>query len=146
MSKLKPGFLAIASGKKLGKTMEEMLQCSTEEVDTIIGMIGMHGIEVAEETRDYVNNSAGIWSFGTFVVGTQRRVIELLRSRISIEMVADLMEIVLDEEKNNKADGETRIDADISTAAVWVMPTNEELIVARQAVELLILRRRTGDG
>ncbi len=46
--------------------------------------------------------------------------------------------IVLDEKKNDAAAGETRIDANKSTTAVWVMPTNEELIVARQAAELLI--------
>jgi acetate kinase len=45
--------------------------------------------------------------------------------------------IVLDENKNANADGETRIDADSSAAAIWVIPTNEELIVARQAAELL---------
>ncbi len=45
--------------------------------------------------------------------------------------------IVLDDDKNDTADGEGRIDADSSAAAIWVMPTNEELIVARQAAELL---------
>ena len=45
--------------------------------------------------------------------------------------------IVPDEAKNDAAKGETRIDADSSAAAIWVMPTNEELIVARQAAELL---------
>lgn len=47
--------------------------------------------------------------------------------------------IKLDESKNAAADGnaESRIDAADSTTALWVMPTNEELIVARQAVEFL---------
>lgn len=45
--------------------------------------------------------------------------------------------IVLDENKNGNADGETRIDADSSDAAIWIIPTNEELIVARQTAELL---------
>ncbi|MGC9455524.1 MAG: acetate/propionate family kinase [Phycisphaerae bacterium] len=45
--------------------------------------------------------------------------------------------IRLDEQRNSAADGEARIDADDSTVAVWVIPTNEELIVARQARELL---------
>ncbi len=45
--------------------------------------------------------------------------------------------IVLDEKKNTDADGESRIDAAESDTAVWIIPTNEELIVARQAAELL---------
>jgi acetate kinase len=47
--------------------------------------------------------------------------------------------IKLDESKNAEADGnlESRIEAADSKTALWVMPTNEELIVARQAVELL---------
>ncbi len=43
----------------------------------------------------------------------------------------------LDEGKNEQVDGEARIDADDSATAIWVVPTNEELIVARQAAELL---------
>ncbi|MDY7010704.1 MAG: acetate/propionate family kinase [Planctomycetota bacterium] len=45
--------------------------------------------------------------------------------------------IVLDEDRNAGASGETRIDASKSATAVWSMPTNEEIIVARQAAELL---------
>ena len=45
--------------------------------------------------------------------------------------------IRLDPDKNAAAEGECRIDADESNTAIWVMPTNEELIVARQAAELL---------
>jgi len=45
--------------------------------------------------------------------------------------------IRLDGEKNAAGPDERRIDAADSKTAVWVMPTNEELIVARQAVELL---------
>ena len=47
--------------------------------------------------------------------------------------------ILLDDAKNEAAiaDGELRLDAAGSATALWAMPTNEELIVARQAVELL---------
>ncbi len=50
---------------------------------------------------------------------------------------AEFAGIRLDEANNAAADGEARIDADDSAVAVWVIPTNEELIVARQARELL---------
>ncbi len=49
----------------------------------------------------------------------------------------DFAGIRLDARKNKAAKGEARIEAKGSKAAIWVMPTNEELIVARQAAALL---------
>ena len=45
----------------------------------------------------------------------------------------------VDAAKSDAVDGraETRIDAADSAAAVWVLPTNEELIVARQTMDVL---------
>jgi acetate kinase len=45
--------------------------------------------------------------------------------------------IVLDPDVNQSAKGEARISASTSRVQVWVMPTNEELVVARQAAKLL---------
>lgn len=45
--------------------------------------------------------------------------------------------IELDTDKNNQRGGERRIDATASRAEIWVLPTNEELVVARQTVEVL---------
>ena len=45
--------------------------------------------------------------------------------------------IVLDPERNAQARGEMRIDAVGSRVQLWIMPTNEELIVARQSKALL---------
>ncbi|MBI1830102.1 MAG: acetate/propionate family kinase [Planctomycetes bacterium] len=45
--------------------------------------------------------------------------------------------ITLDPAKNKSAKGETRIDAPKSRVQLWIMPTNEELIVARQTLEKL---------
>jgi acetate kinase len=49
----------------------------------------------------------------------------------------DFAGIRLDAVKNRTAAGECRIEAKDSKTAIWVMPTNEELIVARQTFELL---------
>ncbi len=46
--------------------------------------------------------------------------------------------IVMDPRRNATVQGEDRIDADESQVQLWIMPTNEELIVARQAKELLL--------
>lgn len=45
--------------------------------------------------------------------------------------------IELDTQANETASGESKIDGPASRAQVWVIPTNEELIVARQAQALL---------
>jgi acetate kinase len=49
----------------------------------------------------------------------------------------DWFGIWLDTERNKQAKGEMAIHADKSRVQIWTMPTNEELIVARQAKELL---------
>lgn len=45
--------------------------------------------------------------------------------------------IALDETKNGQRGGEVRIDAPGSNVQIWSVPTNEELVVARQTVEVL---------
>jgi acetate kinase len=45
--------------------------------------------------------------------------------------------IVLDEHANSTARGEMPIHASRSRTQIWVVPTNEEIVVARQAKQLL---------
>ncbi len=45
--------------------------------------------------------------------------------------------IALDENKNKSLKGEVRLDAGSSRAQIWIIPTNEELIVARQTAGAL---------
>ena len=45
--------------------------------------------------------------------------------------------IELDSQANETARGESEIGAESGRARIWVVPTNEELIVARQAYQLL---------
>jgi acetate kinase len=49
----------------------------------------------------------------------------------------DWLGIRLDPSRNQLAKGEMAIQADASRVQIWIMPTNEELIVARQAKALL---------
>jgi acetate kinase len=49
----------------------------------------------------------------------------------------DWFGIRLDSNKNTTAKGEARIDAAGSRVQLWIMPTNEELIVARQSRDCL---------
>src|SRR5690606_13758850 len=45
--------------------------------------------------------------------------------------------IVLDEQKNQDVKGEASIQAESSRVQIWVVPTNEEIVVARQTKQLL---------
>ncbi|MCA9134624.1 MAG: acetate/propionate family kinase, partial [Planctomycetales bacterium] len=60
-------------------------------------------------------------------------------SRIRQAVCADLSELGLhlDSAKNAAARGESRLDDAASRSQIWVVPTNEELIVARQTVAAL---------
>lgn len=49
----------------------------------------------------------------------------------------DFAGIVLDPEKNASAKGECEISGAGSKVKIWIIPTNEELVVARQTAELL---------
>ncbi len=57
--------------------------------------------------------------------------------RVAICGNLDWFGIALDNDANASARGEARIDAKASRVQLWIMPTNEELIVARQTKELL---------
>jgi acetate kinase len=61
-----------------------------------------------------------------------------MRERICIDL--DWFGIALDAKANPSAKGEARIDAPKSRVQLWIMPTNEEIIVARQATEYLASR------
>lgn len=60
---------------------------------------------------------------------------KLIRSAVCQNL--DWFGIALDEPKNQSAKGEARIDSANSRVQVWIMPTNEEIVVARQARDLL---------
>jgi len=45
--------------------------------------------------------------------------------------------IRLDSEKNKSASHEAQIQADDSKVQIWVVPTNEEIVVGRQTVEVI---------
>lgn len=52
--------------------------------------------------------------------------------------------IVLDESLNQTAKGEMRISSPGSKVEIWVVPTNEEIVVARQAAEVVRAERGAG--
>ncbi len=60
-----------------------------------------------------------------------------VRMREAVCADLDWFGIALDPERNRTARGEAPVHAEGSRVQVWIMPTNEELVVARQARDLL---------
>ena len=60
-----------------------------------------------------------------------------VKIRTAVTAGLEELGIVLDESLNATAKGETRISSPASRTQIWVIPTNEELIVARQTKQLL---------
>jgi acetate kinase len=58
-----------------------------------------------------------------------------MRSAVCVDL--DWFDIALDHGKNESAKGEAAIHAADSRVQIWIMPTNEELVVARQTAALL---------
>lgn len=92
-----------------------------------------------ESVRDYLGAYLGVLHGADAVVFTGGIG---QNSRLIRRMVVEGFEfagLVLDPAKNQSAGGkdEKRIDAPGSKIEIWVMPTNEELIVARQTVAVL---------
>ncbi len=57
--------------------------------------------------------------------------------RLDVCRNLDWFGIKLDMDKNAHASGEALVSAEGSRVQVWTVPTNEEIVVARQARDLL---------
>lgn len=60
-----------------------------------------------------------------------------VRIRTTVCQGLEAFGIVLDVEKNRTAKGEMKVSADNAAVEIWTVPTNEEIVVARQAFEKL---------
>jgi acetate kinase len=149
-------FALPAIMRATGKTLEQVL----DDLANRSGLLGLSGLSndlrdielaakqgnrrallaedvFAEAVRDYLGaylvrmNGADAIVF-TGGIGENSPVIR--------DLVCTSLEwfgIALDQDKNNSARGEMAIHAESSSVQIWIMPTNEEIIVARQAKELL---------
>jgi len=142
--------------QQTGKTLDEVLASLSRES----GLLGVGGI--GGDIRDILQaasegNERAKLALDIFVSETRRYLGGMLvelggadaivftagigehRATIRSEICRDLSElgIVLDEEANQAVEGEARIDAASSRVEIWVVPTNEEIIVAREVQQFL---------
>lgn len=142
--------------KATGKSLESLLEDLSEKS----GLLGISGL--SGDVRDLEQAAAGgharaDLALKTFVAAIRQYVGAYLtvlggadaivftggigeNSRRIREGVCRDMEwagIELDADRNAQIRGESRISSDGSRVEVWVIPTNEELVVARQAAALI---------
>ncbi len=139
-----------------GKSLEQLLQ----DLSNKSGLLGLSGL--SEDVRDLEQAAAKGHSRAKLaldafvasirqylgsclaVIGGADAIVfsggigencKLVRSGVCAGM--DWAGIVLDEALNQEARGEARISAAGSTTQIWVVPTNEEIVVARQAAQAI---------
>jgi acetate kinase len=146
--------------RRTGKTLEKLL-------DDLANRSGLEGLSGHNDLRDIETNAANgearsklaldvftvsvrhyLGSYLLMLNGADAIVFtggigensSLMRKSICREL--DWFGIALDETRNTAAKGEAPIHAANSRVQLWIMPTNEEIIVARQAKELLASNQR----
>lgn len=141
---------------RLGKSLDEVLQ----DLSSKSGLLGMSG--VSEDCRDLEvaaneGNEDARLALDTFIAEIRRHASGMLfelggldalvftagigenGASIRSGVCRDLKElgIELDESLNQSASGECQLQTPESEVEIWIVPTNEEIVVARQAKELL---------
>lgn len=139
-----------------GKSFEELL----EEMSTNGGLLGLSGLSsdvrdleeaasngheradfalkvFVESIRQYLGSYLVVLGGADAIVFTGGIGENSQRIRREVCAGLDWAGISLDEEKNGtvERDAEVCISADDSRTQIWVVPTNEEIVVARQTVE-----------
>jgi acetate kinase len=142
--------------RRTGKTLEEVLH-ELAEKSGLLGLSGLSGDVRDLEEAAATGHAAARLALDVFVAGIRYHLGGLLvelggadaivftggigENGVNIRsgVCANLAElgIQLDPAANAAAKGEARISAEESRTQVWVVPTNEELIVARQTRDLL---------
>ncbi len=142
--------------RQTGKTLEEVLDVLANQA----GLLGLSGI--SSDLRDIIQaaesgNARAKLALDVFASSVRHYLgaylVELGGAdvivftggigenspaiRTAVLSNLESLGIVLDPHLNQSAKGEAKVSAEASRVQVWVMPTNEELIVAQQAAELL---------
>ena len=142
--------------RQTGQSLEQVLDQLAER-SGLLGLSGVSGdVRDLEQAASQGNRRARL-ALDVFVAGIRQYLGAMLvelggadaivftggigENGVNIRraVCANLTElgIALDETANGAAKGEMKISAADSRTQIWVMPTNEELIVARQTKELL---------
>jgi acetate kinase len=141
---------------KTGKTLDQLLEDLAER-SGLLGLSGVSGDVRDLETAAAAGNARARLALDVFVAGIRNYLGALLVElggadvivftggigengvNIRTAVCAGLEElgIQLDTAANAQARGEAKISSAASRTQVWVVPTNEEIVVARQTRQVL---------
>ncbi|REJ73599.1 MAG: acetate/propionate family kinase [Planctomycetota bacterium] len=150
--------------RKTGKSLEELL----DDLSARSGLLGMSGLSgdvrdleeaaaggheradlalkvFAAEIRRYLGGYLVVLGGADAIVFTGGIGENSVRVRREVCAELDFAGIRLSQAKNEQVSGECRISEDESRTEIWVVPTNEELVVARQTEAIVDAPRRHGD-
>jgi acetate kinase len=139
-----------------GQTLEQVLDTLAER-SGLLGLRGVSGDVRDLEAAAAAGNSRARLALDVFVADIRRALgamlVELggadgivftggigehgVNIRAGVTAGLEELGVVADRAANAAARGEARFDAPASRVQLWVVPTNEELIVARQTKQLL---------
>jgi len=142
--------------RKTGKTLDQLLEDLAER-SGLLGLSGVSGDVRDLETAAAAGHARARLALDVFVAGIRNYLGALLVELGGADVIvftggigengvdirtavcAGLEElgIQLDNEVNAKTRGEARISSAASRTQVWVVPTNEEIVVARQTKQVL---------
>jgi acetate kinase len=142
--------------KYTGKTLDEVLEILDHE-SGLLALSGLSGDVRDIDEAAVAGNARAKLAMDVFAADTRRylgaQLVELGGADVIVftggigenrptfrEAVCRNLEelgIVLDPVANASAKGEAKISAPQSRVQIWVIPTNEEIVVARQAAQLL---------
>ncbi len=142
--------------QRMNKTLDEVLHILAEEAG-LLGLSGTSGDVRDLEHAAAARNERAKLALDVFTTGVRHYLgaylVELggadaivftggigensASIRAAVCMGLEQLGLELDAAKNSTAHGEARIDAPASRIQIWIMPTNEELVVARQCQEFL---------
>jgi acetate kinase len=148
-------FALPALMRATGKTLEQLL----DDLANRSGLLGLSGYNDLRDIEADANNGGPVsqQAIDVFVAAVRHYLGAYLlllngadaivftggigensaRMRQAVCADLDWFGIYLDRAKNENAKGEMAIHSDKGRVQLWIMPTNEELIVARQAKALL---------
>jgi acetate kinase len=148
-------FALPAIMRATGKTLEQVLDVLANHsgIEGLSGQNDLRDVEAAHErgdkkaslamdvfaaaVRHYLGAYLLLLRGANAIVFTGGIGENSVRMRYCILCGLEWLGIHVDWEKNQTAKGEARIDAPGSRVQLWIMPTNEELVVARQSRDCL---------
>lgn len=76
--------------------LSEILGCGTGDTSAILDMLRTHD-DLIEVTREYITDADTEWSFGAFVSGIERLVLNEISDKISEDLYQALCEVQIDD-------------------------------------------------